>query len=399
MLKNNNSDKKLKIGVFGGTFNPPHIGHVQAAESAFGQLNLDKLIVVPAGIPPHKDIPTNTPSARLRQTLSELAFGHMPNTIICDLEITRSEPSYTIDTITKIHADYPNSSIFLLMGSDMFLSLETWKDFKNLFNLVTPAVFFRNSSDYEKVIEFSKYIEQGYSTKTEIIENQVVDISSSELREALPKREGAEYITDYCYSYILKNSLYNVKSCLNWLRRHVYLQLNPSRIKHTYYCEQAALSLAQRWGVDLDDAGEAALLHDITKHFSKCQHAEILNFHDIIFDISDDNVVKLLHCRTGALVAKREFSVSDNVAQAIRWHTTGRRGMTKLEKIIYIADYIELTRNFPEVNTLRELAYENLDDAVIMGLEITITDITSRAITPDETSVKALCDLNERKLK
>lgn len=392
-----NSNKKLKIGVFGGSFNPPHIGHVRVAESATQQLNLDKLFVVPSGVPPHKKIPMNTPSAYSRQTLSELAFGDIPNAIISDFEMTKSEPSYTIDTIKKVHAEYPNSYIFLLMGSDMYLSLETWRDVKELLNLVTPTVFFRNSCDYEKVAEFSKYIHKVYKTETEIINNQVTDISSSKLREILPERKGAEHITNYCYSYILKNNLYDVKPCLNWLRSHVYMQLNQSRIEHVYHCEHAALTLAQRWGVDPYDAAEAAILHDITKHFSKCQHIEIFNYHDIAFDITDDNVVKLLHCRTGALVAKREFSVSEKIAEAIRWHTTGKRDMTKLEKIIYIADLIEQTRDFPKVNILRELAYENLDDAMIMGLEIKIANITSRGVTPDQSSIEALCDLNERK--
>jgi nicotinate-nucleotide adenylyltransferase len=113
--------------------------------------------------------------------------------------------------------------------------------------------------------------------------------------------------------------------------------------------------------------------------------------------ISSENLVireeKLLHSITGALIAKTEFGVSDAVAEAIKWHTTGKARMTTLEKVVYLADYIEATRDFPGVEKLRKTAFEDIDKAMIMGLEMTIDDLKSRGIEPCVASYEAIKDL------
>ena len=393
MLKNENI--KLKIGVFGGAFNPPHIGHVQAVQLSISQLKLDKMIIIPTGIPPHKEFPLNTPSPECRFKMTCLSFGHLSDTVISDTEISKPQTSYTIDTIENLYNEYVNAKFYLLMGSDMYLSLESWKDTKTLLSMVIPTVFARNSNDLNKINEYSGYLHKKYNIKTEIIHNNIIDISSSLIRESLPNRMGNEYIINYCYAYIIKNNLYKSKPNPDWLREQAYLMLNPKRIDHVYGCEVAAISLAKRWGVNPDDAAQAAILHDITKNFSYEQHLEVLEYHDIRVDIRGKNEVKLLHSLTGAIIAKSEFSAADNIVEAIRWHTTGKRNMTILDKIIYLADYIEETRDFPEVESLCIAAYENLDEAMIMGLELTIADIVSRGIIPNKMSLETLSDLKE----
>ena len=391
----NKKTKKHKIGVFGGTFNPPHIGHVQAAEYAIGQLNLDKLIIIPTGNPPHKKLPENSPSAKLRLKMAQIVFKHLHNTIVSDMEIIKQKESYTVNTIAQIHNEYPDSVIYLLMGSDMYLSLDSWKEPDKLLSLVVPTVFSRKQNDSIAVRDYSFKLKNKYGVDTEFISNQIIDISSSQLRELLPKRFGYEFISDNCYSFIIKNNLYNAKSNLNWLRSKAYLLLNPNRIEHTQGCEESAISLAVKWGVDSDEASEAAILHDITKGFSSPQHMEIFDYNGVLVDIMGINEVKLLHSKSGAVVAKAEFSVSDSVCEAIKWHTTGRCGMTTLDKIIYLADYIEPTRDFSGVDELRKAAFENLDNAMIIGLEMTISDLESRNIIPNKLSLDTLSDLKE----
>ena len=392
-------NKKHKIGIFGGAFNPPHIGHVQAAETAIKQLNLDKLIIVPTGTPAHKKLPKDTPPADIRYKLAELAFGQIPNIIISDLEISKKETSYSIDTVSQIVKEYEPSLIYLLIGTDMYLSLESWKEFRKLLSLATPAVFTRKPNELNKIHDFSAYLKNNYDVETTTISNQVIDISSTTLRKILPSRKGFEYVPKHCYSYIVKRSLYNTKPNFDWLRTQAYLFLKPSRIGHVQGCEEAAISLAKRWNVDPDEAREAAILHDITKNFSMHQHTEIFAYNDIKVDIADENEVKLLHPKTGAIVASNEFSVSEDVAEAIKWHTTGKINMSALEKIIYLADYIEETRDFPEVEILRKAAYNNIDDAMVMGLELSIADIKSRGITPNKASIEALRDIKENTVK
>ena len=383
----------MKVGVFGGTFNPPHIGHVLSAMTAANQLGLDMLIIIPTGVPPHKCLPDGSPSADIRLFMTMTAFWNVEKTIVSNIEAKNPGPSYAVDTVIKIRHIYPEAELFLLVGTDMYLTLETWKDYEKLLNTVTPAVFSRNTNDRKQIKCYSRVLFERYGITTETIINKVVQISSSEIRKMLTKREGVRYINDTNYSYIIKNRLYNAKPDWDWLRERAYSMLKPERIQHVSGCEKEALLLAKRWNVDPDDAREAAILHDITKRLGLIENIKIMEDRDIKVGKLEYAEEKLLHSRTGALLAKDVFGVSDAVADAIMWHTTGKAGMSMLEKVIYLADYIEPTREFPDVDLLRKLAYENLDAAMKMGLEISIADIRSRGITPNHTTIDALSDL------
>ena len=396
VIQMRNENCELKIGIFGGTFNPPHLGHIQSAWAAVQELGLDRLIVVPAGVPPHKALPNGTPSAAARMELAQMAFEDIPNAVVSDIEISKERPSFTVDSIEEIKRSNPDAVIFLIVGTDMYLSLESWKDAERLLGLAIPAVLSRSASDNDKIDSFSQAIKKRYGASAKIVKNPIVEISSSQLREMLCKREGVQYLADACYSHIIKNRYYGAKPDWDWLRARAHSMLAASRMPHVLGCEEIAPLLAERWGVDPDEAREAAILHDITKKLSTSEHLIILENHGIIIASIKNSEEKLLHPRTGAVLAKSEFGASDSVAEAIRWHTTGRRGMTVLEKVVYLIDYIEPTRDFPGVDILRKLAYNNLDEAVILGLEMTIADIDSRSIVPNEASLDALMDLKSQ---
>jgi len=136
--------------------------------------------------------------------------------------------------------------------------------------------------------------------------------------------------------------------------------------------------LAERWSVDADDAREAAILHDITKKLTVEEHIRIFEERGLSPGSLENAGEKLLHSKSGALLAKSLFGVSDEVAGAIRWHTTGRAGMSALEKVIYLADYIEPSRDFPGVDDLRAAAYADLDRALVMGLKMSVQDMQER---------------------
>ena len=388
----------MKVGIFGGTFNPPHIGHERAAKAAANQLGLDLLVIVPVGVPPHKPLPNGSPSADIRLFMTHTAFYKERNTIVSNIEVTNLEPSFTVETVSVIKEIYPDADLFLLLGTDMFLTLETWKDFVTLLGIVTLAVFSRGNDDYHRIRDYSSLIHERYGVTTKIIANAVIPVSSSGLRDMLPKRGGLGYINDTNYSYIIKNGLYGAKPDWNWLRERAYSMLSPSRIQHVTATETAALSLARHWGVDLDDAREASILHDITKKFGLESHLRVFEDYGVPVGTLRYAEEKLLHPKTGALLAKAVFGVSDNVADAIKWHTTGRAGMSKLEKVLYLADYIEATRDFPGVEELRRLAFEDMDEAMATGLAMTITDVTARGITPDQATIDALDDIRKRQV-
>ena len=356
----------MKIGIFGGAFNPPHTGHVYAAKKAIKNYKLDLLIVIPTGISPHKNLPINTPDPQIRFIMTENAFGDCENIEVSDIEINRPDISYTIDTVNAIKQKYPDNELYLLVGTDMYETLDTWKESDSLLKIVNPILLPRDD----------------------------VKISSSEIREMLPQRKGREFLSDSNYSFIIKNKLYNAKPSWDWLREQAYSLLNPERTTHVAACEIAAVQLAERWGVDEEEAREAAILHDITKKLDFNENMCIIAKHGVTIGELDKGEEKLLHSITGAILAKHEFGVSDKVADAITGHTTGKPAMTMLDKIIYIADYIESTRVFPGIEDLRKVAFEDINKAMIIGLTMTADDLKSRGITPNTATYEALSDIS-----
>ena len=352
----------MKIGIFGGAFNPPHTGHVQAVIKAANEQKLDLLIVIPTGTPSHKTLPPGTPKPEIRFQMTQSAFSGIPNVLVSDIEIHSTDNNYTIDTLAALKTEYPGADFFLLVGNDMYDSLSTWKESESLISTVTPVLLSRD----------------------------IVDISSTELRKMLPERGGADFISPSNYAFIIRHRYYGARPDWDWLRSRAHLMLDPERIPHVDACENEAIRLAERWNVDPDDAREAAILHDITKKLDFRENMCIIAKHTVIIGDLGGNEAKLLHSITGALLAETEFGVSAAVANAIRWHTTGRAGMTTLEKVIYIADYIEPNRDFPGVEMLRQRAYDNINEAMIMGLEMTVGSLLTRGITPTSATFDAL---------
>jgi predicted HD superfamily hydrolase involved in NAD metabolism len=158
--------------------------------------------------------------------------------------------------------------------------------------------------------------------------------------------------------------------------------LSGTRLEHSLMAEQTAVELAEKYGADVEKARVAGLMHDITKHMDNEALAEKYNIRSLS--------VKTLHGPTGAAFLEENGIICDpEILEAVRYHTTGRENMTMLEKIIYMADYIEPMRDFEEVGKLRRLADEDIDKAVLYGLELTLEDLLQRKILIEIDSVKA----------
>jgi len=156
--------------------------------------------------------------------------------------------------------------------------------------------------------------------------------------------------------------------------------MRAKRITHVQGCEQEAVRLARHWGADPDKAARAAILHDCTKYLEMDEQLQLCAKYGIVLDELERRAVKLLHSKTGACVARHVFGADDEICQAIFWHTTGKAGMALLDKILYMADYMEPNRDFPGVERLRKLAYEDLDAAVIAGCETSIQEMDERGL-------------------
>jgi len=380
----------MKVAMFGGTFNPPHLGHLKAAQAAMDKLGIERLYVVPSGVPPHKILPEGTPTPKDRYRMAQLLFAGDLRIQVLNLEIRREGVSYTVDTVREIRQRHPEEPVYLFMGTDMFLSLENWHRVSELMELITPVVFARAEGQAAEIGAYAARIREKYGVESVLIDYDLLETSSTFLRDALQERQGVEFVGDAVYREIVRRGHYGVKLNLPWLRDQAYAMLKPKRVRHVQGTEEEAARLAHRWGADAGSAREAAILHDITKNLDYAAQLRILAEYGMLVDDLTRESVKLLHAKTGAILARGLFSVSDAVYDAIAYHTTGRGSMTLLDKILYVADFIEPGRDFDGVQRLRELAYTSLDRAVLCGLELTLAELETRGERPHPNTVAAM---------
>ena len=373
----------MKIGIYGGTFNPIHRGHLTAARAALDALGLDRLLLIPASVPPHKALPQGSADAADRLEMAALACAELgPQAQALDTELHRTGPSYTVDTLRQLRMEHPEDELWLLMGTDMFLSLERWYHASDILSLAHIGAFDRaHPQPGEDLAAQKRLLETKYGATVAIIANrQVIDLSSTQVREALAAGRGRDLVTDPVYGYIQRRGLYGVHTDLHHLTpdqlRPIALSyLKPKRMPHVLGTEQEAVRLARQYGADETQSRIAALLHDCTKKLDMDQQLALCAQYHIQLDDLEQHALKLLHAKTGAAIARDVFGVDDAVYRAIYWHTTGHPNMTKLEKIIYLADYIEPSRDFPGVEDLRRAVHADLDRGLLKALDDSIRDM------------------------
>ena len=388
-----------RIGIYGGAFNPPHTGHIRAAEYAVQALNLDKLLLIPSCTSPHKPLPAGSPEPKQRLEMTKLWAGEKME--VCDIELSRGGTSYTYQTVEQLKAMYPQDELVLFMGTDMFLSFHTWKEPERILDCVSLAVFYRGDRNEQAAIAEKQ---QAYETAGHwvyLVENPVTEISSTQLRRMLVFRCAAPFLDEKVLHYIEDNDLYGTEKdyrnlSMEDLEQVVVHLLNPNRVKHVLGCRDTAAELAKVWGADETDAARAGLLHDITKALDGPLQLTLCREYGKVLDEFSESNPKTLHALTGSMVAERIFGENEAVVKAIESHTTGKPAMNTLEKIIYVADYMEPNRDFPGVEELRRLAYTDLDGALKLGLEMTLAMLVQQKRQISPASSQALAYLEQK---
>ena len=388
-----------RIGIYGGTFNPPHIGHIRAAKYAVESLKLDRLLVIPSCISPHKVLPEDSPTPEQRLRMLELSLAGQEKIEISDLELRRGSTSYTYETVQQVHQLYPDSQLILFMGTDMFLSFDSWKNPDVILKYAALGVFYRGEREEIQKIQEKKALFEEKGAAVYLVENPVTEISSTDLRRMLIFRCADSFLGEGIGDYIRETGLYGTHKSLKnlsveQLEQTVVSLLKPNRVNHVLGCRQTARELALLYGADPVAAERAALLHDITKALDGPLQLTLCREYGINLDDFSANNPKTLHALTGSLVAERIFGESPEVVAAIRSHTTGKADMNTLEKIIYVADYMEPNRNFDGVEKLRHLAYTDLTGALRLGLEMTLSLLQQQGKEISPESQQALEFLN-----
>lgn len=343
----------MNVGIFGGAFNPPHIGHRRALESFIKELSLDKVYIIPSFLSPHKDTPELSASFEDRLKMCSLAFSDVSaEVILSDVERRlydlTGKKSYTANTVAVLNENRP----FLFVGSDMFFTLDSWQNALGLFKNVRFAVMSRED-DGEKVAFFKEKFEKDYHADITVIKDEPIIVSSTEIREKNVGNMTSEKVD----LYIKEHRLYDKKKTKEELLETVSKTLPERRLNHTLSVMEESEFLADELAPDLkNDILRAAILHDATKYYTKEEHLALLK------NPSEDDLKspETLHALSGGEFARRVLFEGENVCRMIEKHTTGDADMSVPEMIIFVADYTEKTREHLSCKKERKLLHEAL---------------------------------------
>ena len=196
----------MRIGILGGTFNPPHLGHLVAAQEAYRELDLDQVMLIPAGIPPHKPV-EDEPGAEHRLELCRLAVGDDDRFTVSDLELRRDGPSFTVDTLEVLKSQSPSDDLFLILGGDIAAGLPKWHEPERVLELATVAIAKRRGTAKAAVDQALAQLKGG--ERARFFQMPRIGISSTMVRRRVRAGQPIRYfVPDGVMHYIETHGLY-----------------------------------------------------------------------------------------------------------------------------------------------------------------------------------------------
>lgn len=361
----------MKIGIFGGSFDPVHLEHVALCRSAVSELGLDKLFVVPAGTPPHKQNKKRA-SNEDRLEMCRLAFKDEEKIVVDDFETKSGGVSYTYLTVRHFKERFPTAELFFLCGLDMLLDFPTWKNPTDILENATLAVAVRNSE--KDVLErarndFENKFHKGVVPLSFVGSN----LSSTRIRIMISAgRDVEKWVGNDVKEYVKEKGLYEIPH----VKEALALE-KKERQEHSVRVAFFAAEYAKACKVDEEKAILASLIHDCGKNVSK--DSPFLDG----FEFPKDVPAPVLHQYTGAYLAEHVFKIEDEeVLDAIRYHCSGRERMTPLSKLVYLADVLEEGRTYDGVDEIRKKFLSGgLDEGMLSALEHTLEHIDEEGFT------------------
>ena len=342
----------MRIGLLGGTFNPIHRAHVQMAQIARDEAALDLVLLMVAADPPHKRVDEDIP-AEVRFDLVEIAISGQERMQASDLEIVRGGKSYTLLTIQALLAQYPGAELFLIIGSDTLSDLPNWYHPEEVLKLASVLCVPRVGIDQDDE-KNAQMLRERYGASIRLLSAKAEIIASTEIR----KRLTAGLPLDGMLPDAVEQAVYECGRYFppefRAMQEKSRAALVPKRYTHVCGTMRAAARLAVLWRQDAQKARVAALLHDCAKCLDPVAQ-EVLSG-------DETGIAPVYHAFAGAVLAKMEYGITDEtILRAIRLHTTGDWGMTEFDALIYAADLIEPTREFPGVEEYRNRISPDID--------------------------------------
>lgn len=329
------------------------------------------MLIIPSCIPPHK-LPGKLASGEDRLNMCRLAFDD-ERFEISSIELDRGSKSYTVETLRELKKIYPEDELYFIIGSDMLETLTGWYLWEEILSL---AYICAASREKGFVPDLSVFTDE-QKEKIILLDVEPFEVSSTEIRVIIAKGEpNPALISPGVAEYIKENGLYN--DGLSDFRKLLSERLDDYRMHHSECVSECAAVLAEKYGADIEKARLAGLLHDVTKNTSKADQLEIIEKSGESLSRVELINPKVWHQISGAAFLKGSGIVTDEeILGAVRWHTTGRAGMTLLEKIVYVADFISADREYPDVNVVRRLAEKSLEDAILYTSRYTVGKLVS----------------------
>lgn len=400
----------MRIGIFGGAFDPPHRGHEKAALAFLEKAELDLLYVIPSGKAPHKVISGGARDED-RLEMTRRAFLPLSEKIrVSDREVLDQGTCYSYLTVERIREAHPGSEIFLFVGTDQFLVFETWRRFEYILELCTLCVMDR-FEDFAKLNEKKSWLEENFRARVLLLEEKAYIISSTDVRRELARWGFSRSLSPKVNEWICETGIYSTHndSVRSKLLKRGKTELSSHRFAHTLGVERETVELCRLLELsdkDTRDMALAALYHDLAKGWSDEKAASFLMGHGERVTEEDRRIPAVFHGRVAALLAKEEGVLSEEGVLAVRYHTTGRSKMTLKEKILYVADFIEETREHDSCQRIRSEFYANLpqgkeerlkyfDMLVYRVMENTAYYLKERRIPCHSLGAEALADLKQ----
>jgi nicotinate (nicotinamide) nucleotide adenylyltransferase len=373
----------MRIGIFGGSFNPVHNGHTHLAKTAAAEFSLDRIFFVPSRISPHRSM-TEYAAAEDRLEMLRLACANEPLFEVCDYELRSDRVSYTIYTIEYFRSRFPDDELFLLVGSDMLLSFDKWFCYEKILAQASLCVISRHDGDSAELKKKSQELKK--LGKIYVSESLPLVISSTEIRKKIAKNKDFTcYLDKNVVQYIRLKGLYSLRGDKKMLydpetkKKYLKENLSAKRYTHSLNVAEECRKLAERYGEDPNKAYFAGLLHDICKELPSDEQKRLAD--NNVFTVCREELEtrSLWHAVAGAYFIKTEFRIEDiDILNAVRFHTVGRAGMSLLEEIVYMGDLISADRDYKDVDKIRKLAYTDLNAAMLEAFAFSIKSVVKK---------------------
>ncbi len=381
----------MKTGILGGTFNPIHNAHLSLGKAAKEQFSLDKLIFMPAARPAYKD-PRQLVSFEDRMEMTRLAVeevlgGEKNGYFLSDLEFKRPGNTYTCDTMAYMTAKEPDTEFYFIIGGDSLMWIDEWKDPADIVNKCTLIVAERGDTRMDILKKKAEELRQSINARIEFVNYDHNFVSSSDIRKkirlgelknvALPSSV-IEYIDKKELYGCCKDGFYFSPDEIQRFTLEMQKTLSPFRFQHSLGVSYMSASLAMVYGVAVDKATVAGLLHDSAKEIDENEQERLCDEKGIDLTPVERSAKQLIHAKLGAGLAKDRYGIKDDdICNAIKFHTVGRSAMTRLEQIVFCADFLEPQRDFKDrmsmpLRELRSLVFRDIDKTTALILKETI---------------------------